>query len=300
MKPENLPEKIDEKIVENLIYEIRGMQVMLDSDVAFFFNVSVRRLNEQMKRNINRFPQDFCFKLNSKEFKNLRSQNAIFKDSTNGRKYAPYVYTEHGIIALAGVIKSDLAAKASVEIARKFVEMRKTLIENSNLILMATETKRELLEFENETNKRFDEIYRWKESKDIPKNVVIFEGNLYDAFEFVTRIIKSAKESIVLVDPYVDSTAFIYLNHKLMGVAVTIYKGIHSRLKDEEISIFESQNGNLTSKTKTPLHDRYIIIDQKDCYMLGSSLNSIGKSFLGIAKFELDGPKKCIIEQYPL
>jgi len=295
-----LPEVFENKSIDNLIHEIRGMFVMLDSDIAKAFGVETRQLNRQMKRNILRFPEDFCFQLNSKEFKNLKCQNGTSSGNYGGRRKLPYVYTEHGVVALAGVIKSEIAAKASVDITRSFIEMRKFIIQNGNMMLELANLQKRQIEYQDETNRKFDEIYRWKESKDIPKNVVIFEGNVYDAFEFVTRIIKSAKESIVLVDPYVDSNAFIYLNHKLMGVAVTIYKGIHSKLKDDEISIFESQNGNITVKSKTPLHDRYIIIDQKDCYMLGSSLNSIGKSFLGITKFELDGPKKSIIEQYPL
>ena len=127
MKPENLPEKIDEKIVENLIYEIRGMQVMLDSDVAFFFQVETKIVNKAMKRNQNRFPEDFCFQLKVEEKKVLRCQNGTANSLSSKRRYNPYVYTEHGIIALAGIVKSDVAAKASVEISRKFVEMRKTL-----------------------------------------------------------------------------------------------------------------------------------------------------------------------------
>ena len=115
---------------------------MLDSDVALCFNVSTKRLNEQMRRNIERFPKDFCFKLNKEEVTQiLRSQFAT-TSILSSRRYNPYVYTEHGIIALAGILKSDTAAKASVEISRKFVEMRKTLIENSNLVLIATKTKR--------------------------------------------------------------------------------------------------------------------------------------------------------------
>ena len=178
--------------------------------------------------------------------------------------------------------------------------MRKFIIQNGNMILAVANLQKRQIEYQNETNKKFDEIYRWKEGRDIPKNIVIFEGSPYDAFEFVSRIVKSAKESIVLVDPYSDSTAFIYLNHKNSGVSATIYKGIHSKLKEKEIAIFEAQNGKLNVRTKNPLHDRFIIIDQKECYMLGSSLNTIGKSFLGIAKFELEFPKKSIIEQYPL
>lgn len=261
MKPENLPEKIDEKIVENLIYEIRGMQVMLDSDVAFFFKVETKKLNQQVKRNQNRFPNDFCFKLNSKEFKSLKSQNVTSNVGRGGKTKLPYVFTEHGIIALAGVLKSDVAAQASVEISRKFVEMRKTLIENSNLILMATETKKELLEFENETNKRFDEIYRWKEEKDLPIDKVIAEGKYFDAFDYITNLIGRANTSVVLVDPYCDKKALAYLNHKKTEVSLTIYKGPHSKLKDGEIALYEAQNGKIKVIQKEPVHDRYLILD---------------------------------------
>lgn len=300
MKSENSLEKIENKIVEKLIYEIRGMQVMLDSDVAFFFEVEPRILNQAMKRNKNRFPGDFCFKLNSLEFKNLRSQNVIFRETTSGRKYAPYVYTEHGIIALAGILKSDVAAKASVEISRKFVEMRKTLIENSNLILMATETKKELLEFENETNKRFDEIYRWKEEKDLPIDKVIAEGKYFDAFDYITNLIGCASNSIVLIDPYCDKKALVYLNHKKLEVSLTIYKGPHSKLKDEEIALYEAQNGKIKVIQKEPLHDRYLILDQNECYLISTSLNSAGKSLMSIIKIELKSAKKEIIDEYPL
>ena len=300
MKPENLPEKIDEKIVENLIYKIRGMQVMLDTDVAFFFKVETGKLNQQVKRNQSRFPDDFCFKLNSKEFKSLKSQNVTSNVGRGGKRKLPYVFTEHGIIALAGVLKSDVAAKASVEISRKFVEMRKTLIENSNLILMATETKKELLEFENETNKRFDEIYRWKEEKDLPIDKVIAEGKYFDAFDYITNLIARASNSIVLIDPYCDKKALVYLNHKKTEVSLTIYKGPHSKLKDEETALYEAQNSKIKVIQKEPLHDRYLILDQNECYLISTSLNSAGKSLMSIIKIELESAKKEIIEEYPI
>lgn len=294
-----LPEIFENKSADSLIYEFRGMFVMLDSDIADAFGVETSQLNRQMKRNISRFPEDFCFQLNSLEFKNLRCQNGTAKVAAQ-RRYNPYVYTEHGVVALAGVIKSEIAAKASVDITRNFIEMRKFIIQNGNMMLALANLQKRQIEYQNETNKKFDEIYRWKEGRDIPKNIVIYEGSPYDAFEFVSKIIKSAKESIVLVDPYSDSSALMYLNHKNSGVSATIYKGIHSKLTEEEIAVFESQNGKINVRTKNPLHDRFIIIDQKECYMLGSSLNTIGKSFLGITKFELEFPKKSIIEQYPL
>ena len=300
MKSENLPEKIENKIVENLILEVRGMHVMLDSVVAFFFNETVSRVNQQMNRNKNRFPEDFCFRLNSKEFKNLRLQNAIFRKATTGRKYAPYMYSEHGIITLAGVLKSDIAAQASIEISRKFVEMRKTLLANSDLLLMATETKKELLEFENETNKRFDEIYRWKDEQDLPVDKVIAEGKYFDAFDYITNLVNQANENIVLVDPYCDKKALVYMNHKKVDVSLTIYKGPRSKLKDEEIALYEAQNGEIKVINKEPMHDRYLILDQNDCFLISTSLNSAGKSLMSIIKIELESAKKEITEEYPL
>ncbi len=300
MNEKIMPEILIKNETKNLIYEIRGTYVMLDSDVASAFNVDTSQLNRQMKRNISRFPEDFCFQLNSKEFKNLRCQNGTFKLATKGRKYCPILYTEYGIIALAGVLKSEVAAKASVEISRKFIEMRKTLLSNSYLLQKISGTESELLEFKDQTNRKFEELYRWKDSKDIPLEKVFYEGEVYDAFEHIVRIIRSANESIVLVDSYVDVTSFIYLNHKNSDVKITIYKGAHSRLTEEETSIFEAQNGQIKVCCKTPLHDRYLIIDQNNVFILGGSLNRTAKNFLIIARIKTDKVKEQIIEEYPL
>ena len=178
--PTNSLIKNDE--IENKIYTIRGQQVMLDSDIAYLFEVETRRLNEQMKRNISRFPEDFCFQLNSIEFKTLRSQNATFNCSTLGRKYVPYVYTEHGVMALAGVLKSEVAAKMTVEIVRTFVKMRKFILENSDTMLSLAKLQNRQLEFEKETNNKFDDVLRRIEKLDVPKTALFFSGQWYDAY----------------------------------------------------------------------------------------------------------------------
>ena len=300
MKEEKLLKDCKEKNVENLIYRFREMHVTLDSDVAFFFNTTVSNLNRQMKRNIERFPEDFCFQLSTSEMDDLRCQNGTTKLLSSKRRYNPYVYTEEGIIALAGVLNNETAARASIEISRKFVEMRKMFFANSELLLMASDTKRELLEFENETNQKFDELYRWKEEKELPVDKIISEGKYFDAFDYITNIINSAKESLVLVDPYCDSKALVFLNHKPKEVMLTIYKGIHSKLKDDEIELYRAQNGEVNVFVKNPLHDRFLIIDHEQTYLLGSSLNSAGKSLLAITKIKLDSARKQIIKEYPL
>ena len=154
---------------------------MIDSDVAFFFGIETKNLNKQMKRNIERFPEDFCFQLNSIEFKNLRFQNAT--SNYGGRRYLPYVYTEEGIIALAGVLKNDIAAKMSVEIARKFIQMRKFIMENGDVLLALAKLQNRQIEFENETNKKFDEILKLISKADLPKQAIFSAGQFYDAYE---------------------------------------------------------------------------------------------------------------------
>ena len=277
-------ESFKKKEIENCIYNIRGQQVMLDSDVAFFFGIETRVLNQQMKRNIERFPEDFCFQLNSYEFKNLMSQNVI--SSYGGRRKLPYMYTEHGVIALAGVIKSEIAAKMSVEIARKFIQMRKFVLENSDLLLTLAKLQNRQLEFEDEINKRFDEIIKQISRADLPKESVFYAGQFYDAYEFVASLIRKANKNIVLIDPYCDSKAFKYLKNRKDGVSITIINSSNSKLTIEDIETFKSQYCDIKVITRDDIHDRYIIIDNEEYYLLGTSLNYMGKKMFTIAKIE--------------
>lgn len=277
---------LDGVLIEKLIYNIRGQQVMLDSDIAYLFEVETRRLNEQMKRNISRFPDDFCFQLNSIEFKFLRSQNATFNYSTNGRKYIPYVYTEHGIMALAGVLKSEVAAKMSVEIVRTFIKMRKFIMENGDVLLALAKLQNRQLEFENNTNKKFEEVFNKISKLDLPKTALFFDGEWFDAYEFISSLIMRANESIVLIDRYCDSKALTFLKHKSNNVKVLIYKGRQSKLTSNELKLFEAQYGQIETKDCDDVHDRYLIIDSSECYSLGTSLNHAGKRLFTVSKID--------------
>lgn len=272
--------------IENLIYTIRGQQVMIDSDIAELFEVDIKYLNRQMKRNLERFPKDFCYKINSLEFKNLRCQNVTFKLSTKGRKYPPYVYSEHGILALAGVLKSDVAARMSIEIVRKFVQMRKFIAENGDLLLSLARIQNRQLEFENDTNQKFDEVFRLIENVDLPKTALICAGEWFDAYEYITSIINKAKTSIFLIDPYCDDKALMYLAHHQENISITVVNGPQSKLKPEEIELFRTQYGPIELKTFDDIHDRYLIIDNEICFSLGTSLNSAGKKLFTINKIE--------------
>ena len=277
---------IENKNIEECIYNVRGQQVMLDSDIAFFFDVTISAMNRQMKRNTERFPEDFCFQLSNKEIDDLRCQNGTTKILSSKRRYNPYVYTEEGIIALAGVLKNDIAAKMSVEIARRFIQMRKFILENGDVLLALAKLQNRQIEFENETNKRFDEILKLISKADLPKQTIFSAGQFYDAYEYISSIIRKANRSIILIDPYCDSKAFTFLKNKKETVELTICLSHSSKLENDEISKYESQYGKITIKHLDDNHDRYIIIDNEECYQLGASLNYAGKKMFSIIKNE--------------
>lgn len=283
------------KKIEDCIYNIRGQQVMLDSDIADFFDVDTKRINEQMKRNKARFPEDFCFQLNSLEFKTLKSQNATSNIGRGGKQKLPFVYTEHGIIALAGVLKSETADKMSVEIARKFIQMRKFILENGDVLLALAKLQNRQLEFENETNNKFEQVFKLVEKLDLPKTALFYNGEWFDAFDFIVGIIRKAKKSIILVDPYCDNKALSFLKYKSEGVEVLICNTSKSKLENEELSRFESQYGVIKVRTLSNLHDRFLLIDEEECYDLGASLNYAGKKLFMINKIDTAAVVKEII-----
>ena len=288
----------DSNEIEKRIFVCRGVQVMLDSDVATLFNVETKNLNKAMKRNIDRFPEDFCFQLNSKEFKDLRFQNATSSDGEyGGRRYLPYVYTEHGIVALAGVLKSEIAAKMSVAIARTFIQMRHFIAENGDVLLKLAQLQNRQINFEIKTNKRFDEILNLINKADLPKQVLFFDGQYYDAYDFITGLIRKANSSIVLIDPYCDSRALSFLKNRNDGVSILVCKSTKSKLAVKEINIYKKQYGEITIVDNDTIHDRFLIIDNSECYSLGASLNYAGKKTFVITKIEDSSIIKAIIER---
>ena len=300
MTKELLPilETKEESEIKNKIYNFRGKEVMLDSDIAEMFNIETKNLNKAMRRNQNRFPEDFCFQLKSTEFKNLRFQNGTAKSLSSKRRYYPYVYTEEGIITLAGVLKSEIADEMSVKIARVFIKMRNALISYAEPLKMIAQVHGEFLEFKEYTLKKFDEVFARLEKLEPKKEVLLLNDEWFDAFEAIIKLIESAKESIVLVDPYVDDKSLVYLSHKNEGVRVTIYKSNHSKLKQAEIEAFSKQYGELTIKEFNESHNRYLILDSSEVYDLGTSLNSIGNKIFTINKEELKEVANILIEKF--
>ncbi len=277
-----IPAEVDESIASR-IYTIRGIQVMLDIDIAALFDVEVRRLNEQMKRNTERFPEDFCFRLTEEDI--LRSQFAI-SSSWGGRRYLPYVYTEQGIIALAGVLRSGVADRMAVEISRVFVSMRRFILENGDVIKRVAECQSRQITFENETAKKFETLFSYVDEKSFPKQMTFFDGQWFDAYDFLSSLFEKADFSILLIDPYCDREALRYCAKRKDGVTVRICHGPGAALNQQDIDAFSTQYGPVSIKQDSSFHDRYLILDGKECYHIGTSLNHMGKRVFGINRLE--------------
>ena len=283
---ENQLKIVNSEEIKNLIYTIRGKQVMLDSDVAMLYHYETKNVNKAMKRNIERFPEDFCFQLTNDEFKNLRFQfGTLNKKVNNGkviRKYLPYVYTEQGISMLAGVLKNDIAVQVSISIIRAFIEMRKFISSNSQIFERLTNVEYKLLEHD----KKFDEIFDSLLKKEEFKQKIFFGGQIYDAYSLVIDIIKRAKNKIIIIDNYIDDSILKILVKKNKNVEVVILTSKKSNISKLDIQQFNKEYPILKVAKTDKFHDRFIIIDNKELYHCGASIKDLGKKCFGINKID--------------
>ena len=283
---ENELKIINTEEIKNLIYTIRGKEVMLDSDVAMLYHYETKNVNKAMKRNIERFPEDFCFQLTDDEFKNLRFQfGTLDKKVNNGkvtRKYLPYVYTEQGISMLAGVLKNDIAIQVSISIIRAFIEMRKFISSNSQIFERLTNVECKLLEHD----RKFDEIFDNLLKKEEFKQKIFFEGQIYDAYSLVIDIIKRAKNKIIIIDNYIDDSILKILVKKNKNVEVVILTSKNSNISKLDIQKFNKEYPILKVAKTDKFHDRFIIIDNKELYHCGASIKDLGKKCFGINRID--------------
>ena len=283
---ENQLKIVNSEEIKNLISTIRGKQVMLDSDVAMLYHYETKNVNKAMKRNIERFPEDFCFQLTNDEFKNLRFQfGTLNKKVNNGkvtRKYLPYVYTEQGISMLAGVLKNDIAVQVSISIIRAFIEMRKFISSNSQIFERLTNVEYKLLEHD----KKFDEIFDNLLKKEEFKQKIFFEGQIYDAYSLVIDIIKKAKNKIIIIDNYIDDSILKIIKKKNRNVEVVILTSKKSNISKLDMQQFNKEYPILKVAKTDKFHDRFIIIDNKELYHCGASIKDLGKKCFGINKID--------------
>ena len=286
MENENLIIKDDRsnEEIKNLIYTIRGKQVMLDSDVARLFNYATKDLNRNVKNNIERFPEYYCFQLTEEEYKSLRCK--IFTLNENGRgqhrKYLPYVFTEYGITMLAGLLKSDIAVNVSIKIVNTFIEMRKFLIQNGQIFERLTNIEYKLLEHD----KKFNEVFNQLQVEENIKQKIFFEGQIYDAYSLIIDIIKKANKKILIIDNYIDDSVLKMLTKKNNNVEVVILTSDKSNIQQIDIQKFNKEYPILKVAKTNKFHDRFIIIDNEEMYHLGASIKDLGKKCFGINKIE--------------
>lgn len=268
--------------IQNMIYSVRGKQVMVDSDLAELYKVTTGRLNEQVKRNLNRFPSQFMFQLTDDEYKSLISQNAISKKGRGGRRTLPYVFTEQGIAMLSAVLKSDIAVDVSIKIMDAFVKMRNFLLSNREMF-----ARLDRIEFKQlETDKKLEEVFNYIATNTEVKQNIFFDGQIYDAFSFIVGLIGKAKKEIILIDNYVDINTLNILCKKNEGVNVIIATAGKGNLSSKDINNFNSQYSKLSVKTNKDFHDRFLIIDKTEVYHIGASIKDAGKKSFGITKIE--------------
>ena len=255
--------------VENMIYEIRGVQVMLSSDVAKLYQVETRRINEIIKRNIKRFPDTFCFFLTEVEFYNLRSQFAISKENIHGGvRYLPYVLTEQGIMMLSGLLKSDIAVKVNVQIIDAFVKLRRYVSNN----LMNSEM---LINHENRILKLETTFSKMQEKEKI--NTIFFEGQIFDAYVLLLDIFDTAKEEIIIIDNYAGKELLKILKNVNKKIII-----ISKNIDDTLVKKYKSEYFNIEFKNIDIFHDRFIIIDRKKLYSCGASFKDLGKNCFAV------------------
>ncbi|MBU3661034.1 MAG: ORF6N domain-containing protein [Flavobacteriales bacterium] len=263
---------------------------MLDRDLAELYQVEVNRLNEQVKRNIERFPEHFMFQLTQNEWEKLQIElnqyrNPILRSqfATAKRRTAPYMFTEQGVAMLSSVLKSETAIIVSIQIMDAFVEMRKVIAENTGILQRMDNIERKLLE----SDQKFDLVFKALGSNETKHTKgIFFEGQLFDAYVFANNLIKGAKQSIILIDNYVDETTLLMLSKRNSNCKVVIYTPkINSQLQ-LDLDKHNEQYPLIEIKKLITSHDRFLIIDEKELYHIGASLKDLGKKWFAFSKLD--------------
>lgn len=291
-----------ENKVESLIQVVRGQQVMLDRDLAELYGVETKRLNEQVKRNIERFPEDFMFQLTSNEFDNLKSQ--IATSSWGGVRKLPYAFTEQGVAMLSGVLKSPTAVEVNIRIMRAFVSMRHFMANNAAIFqrletiefnqLESNKVQAKILAHQEVQDHRIDELFRrLDEGVYKPKQGIFFDNQIYDAYSFVSELVKGAKQRIILIDNYVDETVLTLLDKRGENVSATIYTQQVSRQLRLDVDRHNSQYPPIEVDVFRRSHDRFLCIDDR-VYHVGASIKELGKKWFAFSKMEDFKPEELV------
>lgn len=310
-------ENVTAQTIEDKIFTIRGVQVMLDKDLAELYGVETKVLNQAWKRNIERFPEEFCFQLTKEEVEILRSQFATLntgnsflrsqivtskKENRGGNRYLPYAFTEQGVAMLASILKNETAVKVSIQIMNAFVQMRHFISANGSLFARLDSVEKRQIETEEKLNrnllridekldineKKFEKVFDALEAADLPKQGVFCDGQIFDSYKFVLDLIRKAKASIVLVDNYVDDSVLSMLDKRKPGVSATIYTQSISNQLSLDLQKHNAQYAPIDMRVMKNFHDRFLFLDEKSIYHIGASVKDLGKKVFGFSKLGLD------------
>lgn len=277
----------EDDFIKSRIYSIRGVQVILSSDLASLYDVEVKYLHRQVKRNAKRFPADFVLHISPDEANDLRCQNVTSK--RGGDRYGVLAFTEQGVAMLSSVLKSDRAAEVNVAIMRVFVTMRKALASIAPMMARIEVAERRQIADQQRNEERFNTIFKAMDGGDFPPQKVFFDGKHYDAHSFAKKLVRKATKRIVLVDGYCDEVTLDILVQKKGGVEVlvaTAQKMIDNHLTPVAVAKFNKQNPMLTVKAVAVFHDRFMILDDKELYHFGASLNNLGRHYCAVTKMD--------------
>ncbi|MCT7911378.1 ORF6N domain-containing protein [Arcobacter lacus] len=282
---------INENNIKDKIHTIRNQQVILDRDLAELYGVETKVLNQAVKRNEARFPNDFMFQLSKEEFENWRSQFVTSNSDKMGLRRPPYAFTEQGVSMLSAVLKSDIAINISVKIIRAFVEMRKMINSDNALFYKIDFLEKRQISYELKTDTKINQILNALEDKKLKlKQGIFYDGQIFDAYVFVNDLLKNAVEEVILIDNYVDETVFTLFS-KYPNIKIKIYTSNITKQLKLDFEKYKKQYNNIEIIEFKNSHDRFLIIDKKEIYHIGASLKDLGKKWFAFSKFEIENLK---------
>lgn len=274
--------------IQNKIHTIRGVEVMIDRDLAELYDVETRALKQAVKRNIERFPEDFMFELTDFEIDYMVSQSVIpSKKHLGGAK--PFVFIEQGVSTLSSVLSSDKAIQIHIDIMRAFVKMRKFISQNASIFQKIESIEKRQISYEIKNDTKVDAILNAIEEKGTPqKQHIFYDGQIFDAYLFVSDIVKSAKQSIKLIDNYIDESTLVLFTKRDAKVNMKIYTKTISKQLQLDLEKHNAQYPKIEIEKFDLSHDRFLIIDDREVYHFGASLKDLGKKWFAVSKMDIN------------
>ena len=273
--------------IQDRIFTFRGIQVMVDTDLAELYQVETKVLNQAVKRNIERFPDAFRFQLNDNELNELVTNCDRFEKLKHSSSN-PYVFTEQGVSMLSAVLRSKVAIQVSIQIIQSFVEMRKFISTNASIFQRLDKVEQKLIQ----SDENFNKIFNALEDKSIkPNQDIFFKGQIFDAYTFVSDLVRTAKNSIILIDNYIDDTVLTHFAKREKDVSFTILTKNISKQLSLDVKKHNEQYPSVDVKAFKDAHDRFLIIDEKEIYHFGASLKDLGKKWFAFSKMDISSVK---------